>query len=103
MNIRTAQTVYEQVMSFDVDNNPVSAATFDAVLYLDNTIYTGSTIDPPVLTDPSRGMFTFSWSADTFGDYQLYAKNNSTSVIFISNSIGVRPDSEFDNTVYIGL
>jgi len=102
MNIRTAQTVYEQVMSFDVDNNPVPGATFDAVLYLNNTIYTGST-PSYTLTDAPRGVFTFSWSADTFGDYQLYTKNNATNVIFISDSIGVRPDSEFDTTVYIGL
>lgn len=102
MNIRTGQTTYEQVMSFDVDNNPISGATFDAVLYLNNTIYTGSTPSYS-LTDASRGIFTFSWSADTYGDYQLYTRNNSTNVIFVSNSVSVRPDSEFDTTVYIGL
>lgn len=102
MNIRTGQTVYEQVWSFDVDNNPITGATFDSVLYLDNSLYTGST-PTYSLTDAIRGVFTFSWSADTLGMYQLYAKNNSTGVVFISESINVRPDSEFDSTIYIGL
>lgn len=102
MNIRTGQTTYEQVMSFDVDNNPVSGATFDAVLYLNNTIYTGSSPSYSLI-DASRGVFTFAWSSDTFGDYQLYVRNITTNVIFVSDSIGVRPDSEFDTTVYIGM
>ncbi|GIV43975.1 MAG: hypothetical protein KatS3mg035_1098 [Bacteroidia bacterium] len=102
MNIRTGQTVYEQVWSFDVDNNPVTGATFDYVLYLDNIPYTGSSPSYS-LTDVARGIFTFSWSADTIGMYQLYAKNNSTGVVFISETINVRPDSEFGSTIYIGL
>jgi len=103
MNIRTGQTAYENVLSLDVDNNPVTGATFDSVLYLNNTIFTGTTISPPTLTDPIRGIFTFSWSADTIGDYQLYTKNNLTDVIFVSNTVNVRPDSEFEQNIYIGL
>ena len=102
MIIRTGQTVYEQVISIDVDNNPVSATTFDTVLYLNNSTYSG-TSPTYSLTDSTRAMFTFSGSADTTGEYQLYAKNNSTNVIFVSDIVSVRPDSEFDNTIYIGL
>ena len=102
MNIKTGQTVYEQVISLDVDNNPISGATFDSVLYLDNSIYTAGT-PSYFLIDDSRAIFTFVWSADTIGSYQMYAKNNSTNVIFVSDSVNVRPDSEFDNVIYIGL
>ena len=102
MNTRTGQTVYEQVISMDVDNNPIPGATFDSTLYLDNTIYSGGSLSYS-LTDAVRGIFTFSWTTDIIGTYQLYAKNNSTNVIFISEVVTVRPDSEFDNTIYIGL
>lgn len=102
MNIKTGQTVYEQVISLDVDNNPISGATFDSVLYLDNSIYTAGAPSYS-LTDDSRAIFTFVWSADTIGSYQMYVKNNSTNVIFVSDIVNVRPDSEFDNTIYIGL
>ncbi len=102
MNVRTGETVYEQVISLDVDNNPISGATFDSVLYLDDSLYTGTTPSYS-LTDGSRAIFTFSWSADTVGDYQMYVRNNLTNVIFMSDVVGVRPDSEFDSTIYIGL
>lgn len=102
MNIKTGQTVYEQLLSMDVDNHPVTGATFDSILYLDNLIYTAST-PSYVLTDETRAVFTFSWSAETIGSYQMYAKNNATNVIFVSDIVNLRPDSEFDNIVYIGL
>ena len=101
MVIGTGTTVYEQVISMDADNNPVSGATFDPALYLDNSLYTETVTYS--LTDESRAIFTFSWSADTIGSYQLYVKNNLTNVIFISDIVSVRPDSEFENTIYIGL
>ena len=102
MNIRTGQTAYENILSLDLDNNPVTGATFDSVLYLNNTIYTGSTPSYS-LTDSTRGIFTFSWSADTIGDYQMYTKNNMTDVIFVSNTVYIRPDSEFEQNIFIGL
>lgn len=102
MNIRTGQTAYENVLSLDMDNNPITGATFDSVLYLNNTIFTGST-PSYTLTDASRGIFTFSWSSDTVGDYQMYVKNNVTDVIFVSNTVNVRPDSEFEQNIFIGL
>lgn len=100
MNAIIGEMIYEQVMSLDVDNNPVTGATFDALLYLDNTIYSGGNLFY-VLTDDSRGVFTFSWSADTYGAYQLYAKNNSTNVVFLSDVVEVKPGA--DTNIYIGL
>lgn len=100
MNVDIGQMVYEQIVSLDVDNNPIIGATFDYALYVDNGIYSGTSISY-VLTDPTRGIFTFSWSADTYGKYQLYVKNNTTNVIFISETIDVTPS--LDTNIYIGL
>jgi hypothetical protein len=102
MNIGTGQTVYEQILSVDVDNNPITATTFDIATYRDNILYTGITVGV-TLSDATRGVFTAEWSASTTGDYQMYAKNNVTSVIFISDSVIVIPDSEISTNVYIGL
>lgn len=100
MNVSLGEIVYEQILSLDVDNNPITGATFDSVLYLDNTIYSGGSISYS-LTDSVRGIFTFSWSADTYGSYQLYTKNNLTNVIFVSETIEVKPST--DMNIYIGL
>jgi hypothetical protein len=100
MNVSLGNIVYEQILSLDVDNNPITGATFDSVLYLDNTLYSGGSISY-VLTDELRGIFTFSWSAETYGAYQLYVKNNITNTIFVSDTINVKPGA--DMNIYIGL
>lgn len=102
MKIRTGQTVYENIVSVNADNNPVSAATFDVVTYKDGIIFPGMFISVNLI-DGSRGIFSASWSADTIGEYQMYFKNNITNVIFMSDSVSVLPDSAFENNVYIGL
>jgi hypothetical protein len=71
-------------------------------MYRDGTTYTGLTVNMAI-SDASRGVFTASWSASTTGDYQLYAKNNITSVVFIADNITVVPDSEITTNVYIGI
>ena len=100
MNVDIGEMVYEQILSLDVDNNPVTGATFDYALYTDSAIYSGGSISY-LLTDSNRGVFTFSWSANTYGKYQLYAKNNITNVIFVSDIVDVKPIA--DTTIYIGL
>ena len=102
MNVGTGQTVYEQIISLDLDNNPVTGVTFDTAMYKDGDIYTGITVSM-MLTDTLRGVFTASWSASTVGDYQMYAKNNNTSVVFISDNVFVKSDRDLDTNVYIGL
>lgn len=100
MNANTGETIYEQVLSFDVDNNPVVPTTFDYTLYYNNIVFSGGNVQYS-LTDISRGMFTFSWSAETYGNYQLYVKNNSTNVIFISDTVNIIP--VVDTNIYIGI
>ena len=102
MEIRTGQTIYENIVSVDADNNPISATTFDIVTYEDGALFYGILISVNLIDD-SRGLFSASWSADTTGEYQMYFKNNSTNVIFMSDSVSVLPDSAFENNIYIGL
>lgn len=102
MNIGTGTTVYEQIISLDLDNNSVSGVTFDTIMYRNGTTYTGLTVGM-ALSDASRGVFTASWSASTTGDYQLYSKNNITSVVFIADNVSVVSDSELNTNVYIGI
>jgi len=100
MNVQIGEIVYEQVLSLDVDNNPTTGASFDSVLYYNNIAYTGASPSYS-LTDENRGVFTFSWSGDVFGQYQLYVKNNSTNVVFISDVVEI--ESAPDTTIYIGI
>ena len=102
MAIGTGQTVYEQIISVDHDNNIVIPATFDTEMYRNGAIYSAMTIDMS-LSDASKGVYTASWSASTTGEYQMYAKNDSTNVIFISDNIIVKSDEELSTTIYIGI
>lgn len=102
MNIATGQTVYEQIISVNEDNIPVTGATFDIAMYRDGDTFTGVTVGMS-LTDASRGVYTAEWSASTIGDYQLYVKNLSTSVIFVADNVFVKSDSELSTNVYIGM
>jgi hypothetical protein len=102
MTIGTGKTVYEQILSLDVDNNPVTGATFDSVMFKDGIEDTGTTVSVS-LNDISRGLFLAEWSASTVGTYQFYTKNNSTSVIFVSDPVSVLSDEEINPNIYIGL
>lgn len=102
MSIRTGQTVYENILSLDMDNNPVSAATFTSTMTKDGIIDSATTISIS-LVDGNTGVFSASWSAATIGEYQMYVKNDVTNVIFVADTVSVRPDSEFEQNIYIGL
>lgn len=102
MKIRTGQTVYESVLSYNNANAPVTGVTFDTKLFNNGITQTGITISE-VLADEGRGLYTFSWSASTYGDYQLYVKNIDTNVLYISNVYKVVSNNEADMTVYVGL
>lgn len=102
MEAKTGQTINENFMSLDADNNPVSGATFDIVPIKDSLVFTALTVSITLL-EASRGLFFTSWSADTIGNYQLYIKNNDTNVIFITDVVNILPDSSFDQNIYIGL
>lgn len=102
MNSSTGKTIYEQILSLDVDNNPVSGVTFDIAMYKNGLTYTGLTVDISV-SDASRGIYSASWSASTIGDYQMYVKNNLTGIIFIADNVSIKSDDEINTNIYIGL
>lgn len=104
MKIKTGNTIYELVMSLDTNNNPVSGATFTSYFYIDS-ILTNSIIPTISLVNASTATFAISWSASTIGMHQMHLKNNTTSVLYVSDLYNVRPDSEFDVNpiVYVGI
>lgn len=98
----TGQTIYESIVSVDLNNNPISAATLTTVLYKNGAIYTESNINVSLI-DAEKAIFVASWSAASFGNYQLYAKNNTTNIIYISDVYFiVSPDEEI-SAVYVGI
>ena len=105
MIIKTGQTVYELIRSFDTSNNsPVVPANFTNTAYTNGIINTGVTISV-TLTDLNEGIYTLSWSASTFGTYQIHVENNTTNVVYVSEIYNVKSDSDItpSTNIYVGL
>lgn len=102
MSFLTGQTIIEDFLSLDLDNNPVTATTFDTVAIKDGAVFPGVTINT-ALVDASRGMYSASWSSDTSGNYQIYIKNNVTNVIFLTDSITLENGDSLSQNIYVGL
>jgi tellurite resistance protein TehA-like permease len=104
MNITTGQTVYEMVRSFNPNSNlPVVPATFTSTVYKNGAIDTGTTVTMS-LSDAAEGMYTASWSASTFGTYQLHIENNTTDVVYVSEIyISTLGGAGGSATVYVGF
>ena len=102
MTVNTGETIVEQFLSLDSNNNPVSAATFNSIMLKDGTVDAG-TIITIGLINAATGIFGASWSAASYGDYQIYIKNNITNVIFMSDKVNVIPDNEFEQNIFLGL
>ena len=105
MNITTGQTTYELIRSFNPSTNtPVVPATFNTTVYVDGIVNTGVTVDVS-LSNPSEGVYSASWSASTFGSYQLLIENTTTSVVYISNIYYAQnnPQGSSSTNIYVGL
>lgn len=105
MNITTGQTVYELVRSFNpTTNNPVTPATFSSTVYTNGVVNTGVTISS-ILSNPSEGIYSISWSASTLGTYQVNIENTTTSVVYVSEIYSVKSESDINPspTIYVGL
>jgi hypothetical protein len=100
MAYATGQTIYEQVVSVDQSNTPISGATFDTVLYKDGAASAISVTTS--LYDATRAIFAVSFVPDDYGLYQLYMKNSLTDVIFISDIYDVSSAGTLAN-IYVGL
>ena len=102
MKIKTGQTIYEMIVSVDIKNNPISAATLNTSLYRNGIICSDEFIDVE-LTDYENAIFTASWSATSYGNYQLYCKNETVNMLYISDIYLVVPDDEFSPNIFIGI
>jgi hypothetical protein len=104
MDIRTGQTIFENIMSLDVDGNPLSAATFDSSFFLNGSATTAVTLSIN-LSDASTGTFNASFSSSTYGFHQYRALNNLSGVIYMSDIYIVKPDNELPGgtVIYVGL
>jgi hypothetical protein len=104
MDIRTGQTIFENIMSLDVDGNPLSATTFDKTFFVNGSATTAVTLSIN-LSDASTGTFSASFSSSTYGYHQYRALNNISKVIYMSDIYIVKPDSELAGgaTIYVGL
>jgi hypothetical protein len=105
MTIKTGQTVYELIRSFNPNtNNPIVPTTFTTKMYINGIVNTGTTINVN-LSDANEGLYNVSWSASTFGIHQLYVENNSNNIVYVSEIYNAKPDNEVDNNaiVYVGL
>ena len=102
MKYRTGQTINENIVSFDKLNNPITGVTFDIVFFKDNSVISGINYNLSLI-DSQRAVYNLQWSASTLGDYQFYAKNNITEVIFMSDIYNVVDDDEASMTVYVGI
>lgn len=102
MKIITGQTIHELIMSVDANNNPISAATLTTLLYKDGNVYTESQVEV-FLTDEENAIFTASWSAASCGSYQLYSKNETTKLLYMSDVYYVISDDDELAIVYVGL
>ena len=100
--IKTGQTIYESILSVDTNNYPISASTLTTELYKNGQLYTDTQIYVS-LTDPINAVFCASWSAASFGSFQLYAKNDVTNLLYMSDVYLVVSDEEADMTIYAGL
>lgn len=103
MSYATGSTIYEQVVSVDANNNVVSGATFDTVLYQNGA--TSALSVTVALLDATRGMFGASFTPTAYGMYQLYMRNLSTDVVFVSDPYDVSTGSTSAQSVevYVGL
>jgi hypothetical protein len=102
MDIRTGTTVYETIFSIDSNGNPETGNTFTSAFYIDGALTTGVTLTLSTIS-PTTGAFTASFSASTFGFHQYILISSQNSVIYVSEIYVVKPDSEIDVSVFVGL
>jgi hypothetical protein len=104
MDIRTGETTYENFLSVDVGGNPLTAATFNTVFFINGSATTAVTLSITV-SDISTGTFNSSFSSSTYGYHQYRILNNINKVVYMSDIYVVKPDIQLagGTIVYVGL
>lgn len=95
-SFKTGDTIYNLISSSQ------TGVTFDIDVYRNGNVMTGITVNTS-LKDGSKGkgIYLTSFSAQTSGDYQVVAFNNSTSATTISNLYQIRDN--LGQNIYVGL
>ena len=104
ITVNTGQTNYETIISVDRLNNPVLSPNFSAgtIVTFNGDVNTGTTVMFE-LKDVAYGIHMASWSADTYGTYQVTVKNAITNVIYVSDIYIVAAPLDVNPVVYVGL
>jgi len=102
MKYYIGDTVYVNFVSVSGSTNtPITASTtFDDILFKNGVVYTGITTTLS-LVDSSSGMYSATFVPTELGNYQLYVKNNVTSVIFLTEILRVVSGNQ--TIIYVGL
>jgi hypothetical protein len=100
MSYITGETIDDIFVSVDINNNPIVPANFQSLLIKNGIVYTAITISPQI-SYSAQGIYSYSFSADTVGNYQVFIKNITTNVIYTSDVFKITDGGE--NITYIGL
>ena len=97
MRIKTGQTIYENI------NFSGISASFNTKIIKDGIIDTGVTVQHHNIIAGSS-LYSFAWSASTYGDYQLYiGQSEGMTEPYLSGHFYVVPDDEVTCSVFVGI
>jgi hypothetical protein len=104
MDIRTGETIFDNIISLDINGNPLSAATFNTIFFI-NGIVTTNVVLSINLSCPATATFNASFSSSTYGYHQYRVVNNLNGVVYMSEVYVVKPDNELAGgaIVYVGI
>lgn len=100
MVYNTGVTIYDNIISVDVYNNPVVPANFESEVIKDGIIYTSTTININLI-DSDNGIYGYNFIPSEFGNYQVYIKNLDANIIYVSDVFNVKIEDQ--SAVYVGL
>lgn len=102
--INTGYTVNEVVIFLDDNNNPIITTGFTTSMYYNGLLDLDTNINFN-LADITKGLYYYSWSAASYGMYQLYVQCPVNNIIYISDAYIVSPLSASTPNVdvYVGF
>ena len=101
MGFNTGETITEIVLSLNSDNMALSAASFSQLFFID-----GVSVTPIVtisLSDAQNGIFSASFSGNSYGMHQFELRNNLNGVLYISNAYNISATNLLDKNIYLGI
>ena len=100
MSYITGQTITEVFLSTDINNIPVVPAIISGITLQDGVEISGDSVSFSIsLVDSDNGLYNLSFIPQEPGMYQVYIKNFSTNVIYMSDVYLVGTSSN----IYVGI